>query len=49
MRPAINRVLKKYNGKGLPRRYQLEADPLNGIFDVFVAGYFGLIQILMAK
>jgi hypothetical protein len=37
----INRILAKYNGKGLPRNYILEKDPGQwDQFDVFVAGYY---------
>ncbi len=37
----INRLLVKYNGRGLPRNYILEKDPGQwDDFDLFVAGYF---------
>jgi ABC-type glycerol-3-phosphate transport system substrate-binding protein len=40
-RDDINRILAKYNGKGLPRNYVLEKDPSQwDNFDLFVAGYF---------
>jgi ABC-type glycerol-3-phosphate transport system substrate-binding protein len=37
----INKVLAKYNGKGLPRNYVLERDPSQwDYFDLFVIGYY---------
>ncbi len=40
-RDEINRVLAKYNGKGLPRNYMLEKDPSQwDAFDLFVVGYY---------
>ena len=40
-RDEINRALMKYNGRGLPRNYQLEKDPGQwDAFDLFVAGYY---------
>jgi hypothetical protein len=37
----INRALARYNGKGLPRNYDLEKDPSQwDYFDLFVAGWY---------
>lgn len=44
-KPEINKALARYNGKGLPRNYELEKDPSQwDFFDLFVAGYYWSVK-----